>query len=79
MQIAAQFSFNQRGATNHGVAAEVAFRCQVHFAVRANGAAETGRDFVILQIDVCTASGTNSRARRGADFLFRFAFETFDL
>ena len=79
MQIAAQFSFDQRGAANHGVTAEVAFRGQVHFAVRANGAAKTRRDFVILQIDVRTARGTNRRARGGADFLFRFAFETLNL
>ena len=55
MQIAAQFSFDQTRCGKSRIAAQVAFRGQVHFAVRANGAAKTGRDFVILQIDMRAA------------------------
>ena len=78
MQASPQSAFNQRRATNHGAAAEIAFRRDVHFPVRSNRSAKARRDLVILEINVRATGWTNTRARRGTDLLFRFTFETFD-
>jgi hypothetical protein len=62
--------------TNHARAAEIAFVGQVEVAARADGATKTGGNFVIAEIDVRAATGTISRCRRVADFVFAFALET---
>jgi len=78
MQIAAQFTFDQRRAAGHGTAAEIPFRGQMDFAVGSNRTAEARGDFVIAQINVLAALRANRRGRGGTDFLRGLAIKTLD-
>ena len=78
MHIAAHFSFDQSGAAANARARKIALRCEMNFAVRANGAAETRGDFVIAQINVRAALRADRRGGGRTDLLFRFAIETLD-
>ena len=50
----------------------------MNIASSANRSTETGRDLVILKIDVRTASRADARLGGPADFLLRLALEAFD-
>ena len=78
LQIAPQFTFDQRGATSHAAAAEITFRGQMYLALSSNRTAETRGDFVIAQVNVLAALRANRRVRGGTDFLRGFAIKTLD-
>ena len=59
LEIAAKFSFNDRGIAKNARAAEIAFVGQMQIAARANGAAKAGRYFVIAQVNVRAAGRTD--------------------
>ncbi len=59
LQIAAQFTFDQRRAARHVAAAEIAFRGQMDLPVGLNRAAEARGDFVVAQIDMLAAFRAN--------------------
>jgi hypothetical protein len=76
LKIAAQFPFEQRGSANYARAAKVSFGSEMNVATGANGSTETGRDFVIAEIDVRAAPGAIGRCGCVTDFVFPFALET---
>ena len=78
MQIAAQFTFDQRSTTRHVAAAKIPLGGQMDLAVCSNRAAEARANFVIAQINVLAALWTNGRVRGRTDFLRGFAIKALD-
>jgi hypothetical protein len=76
LQIASQFSFDQRGPANYTGAAEIAFGGEMKIAARANASTEVRRDLVIAQINVRAAPRAVCRCCRIADLVFALAFKT---
>ena len=78
MQIAAQFTFDQRSTTRHVAAAKIPLGGQMDLAVCSNRATEARGNFVIAQINVLAALWTNGRVRGRTDFLRGFAIKALD-
>ena len=78
LQVAAQFSFDQRGLANNACAAQITLAGEMNVAARPNRPTKTRRDFVIAKIDVRAAPRTICRCRRFTDFVFPLALETGD-
>jgi hypothetical protein len=77
-QIAAQFSFDDRAATANTAATQVTFRGNMYFARCSDGAAKTGRNFVIAQVNVSAARWANCRTSGAAHLLFSMTIEALD-
>ena len=78
LQIAAQFAFDQRSTTRHVAAAKIPLGGQMDLAVCSNRAAEARANFVIAQINVLAALGTNRRVGGRTDFLRGLAIKALD-
>src|SRR5437868_13226658 len=61
LQIAAQFTFDQRSPTHHVAATKIPLRGEMDLTVCSNRAAEASGNFVIAQINVFAALWTNRR------------------
>ena len=59
MQIAAQPAFDQSGLAFHATAGEIALAGKMHVTAGANASTESTGDFVIAQVDMCAARGTD--------------------
>ena len=78
MQIAAQPPFNQSGLALHATAGKITFAGKMYVAASANASTESTDDFVIAQINMRAARGTDCRSGAATDLLFPFTFETLD-
>ena len=78
MQIAAQSAFNQSGLALHVTAGKITFAGKMYIAAGANASTESTGDFIIAQINVRAAGGTDCRRCGARNLLFAFTFETLD-